>query len=145
MLEKLISNSILRWAKYKYYDDIPEIRKEKEQWLKKKKAKSKIREQTIKWFGKTRYYFAYWFGSWTLYACNNRFYSMTIPDYQKFYKDRNVAERYEKRLQNKYDLVNIQTVFDKRKNIIGYMLNGKGQIFTKGNPNNIIPFPIKSH
>jgi hypothetical protein len=69
------------------------------------------------------------------------------PGLHRDRKDRNVAERYEKRLQSKYDLVNIQTVFDKSRNTIGFVLNGKGKKVEASTlqPSNVIPFPTKLH
>jgi hypothetical protein len=118
------------------------IKKRKEE---RRLQKLEKKNEMIRMFGKTRYRLSYWFGSWFLYAFNNRDYSLVL--YQKFYKDLKTTNQYANRLQGKYTKIQIEEVYNKDKIIIGYLLQGKGEKIADctQQPSNIIPFSRKQN
>lgn len=106
---------------------------------KKQAEKKRHKESMIKLFGKTRYYLAYWFGQWIYFTWNNRDYQPVL--YQKFYTAEASALRYANRLKQKYTIVQIEKVYNKRQQI-GFMIYGKGKKIAPvvKLPSNVIPF-----
>lgn len=110
------------------------------QKAKKQTAKSRHKEQMIKLFGKQRYYLAKWFGEWILYTNNHRLYLGAEEKlYQKFYTTEEVTQRYALRLQDRYENVFINEVYDKKKQHLGYMLNAYGKKEVQA-PQNVVSF-----
>jgi arylsulfatase A-like enzyme len=89
-------------------------------------------------FGKWRYFLSWWFGEWCLYAWNHY---EEEAEYQKFYKSDKIVAEYAKRLQDKYEQVEVTKVFDRRKKELGYLLTGKGKkAVVQQQPSNVVSF-----
>lgn len=132
LLAKKLVYTIANWDKIK------------ERRQKRKREKKEHKDFLESTFGKTRYYLSVWFGQWILFICNRKFYETheAPAEYQKYYNDEAVANRYAKRLREKYETVNITEVYDKKKRCIGYLLSGKGKKAAEPvqQPSNVIPF-----
>lgn len=121
------------------------VNKDKIKKRKEERRLQKLEKKTemIKLFGKTRYNLSFWFGSWFLYAFNNRDYQPVL--YQKFYPQLKTANQYAEKLKEKYTKVIIQEVYSKNKIVIGYLLQGKEEKIADSpqQPSNVVNFPIK--
>lgn len=137
MLKTLLKKAIMNSLSDKNKQPKKSSRKERRQ------QKRNYRNQMVKMFGKTRWYLSYWFGTWILFLCNSRDYSrITEKPYEKFYKNFDVAQRYEKRLKEAYEDTEIVEVYDNRKTRLGYMLTGTAKKIAEATqqPSNVISF-----
>jgi hypothetical protein len=125
------------WIANKSMGKTKEIPPKKKRHNKKKEYKAHM----IKLVGKARWYLSWWFGSWVLYVGNPQLNIQ--PEYQKFYTTEAVAKRYAKRLEGKYEIVQITKVFNKQKREMGYMLSGRGKKEIE-TPKNVIQLKKKS-
>lgn len=133
MLNKLICKAV---ANKLMNND--KIKKEKE---KKQLQREHEKNSIIRTCGRARYYLSWWFGEWILFAYNTR-PILEEKEYTKFYKDKNVAERYARQLREKYEIVDITTVFDNYKRELGYLVTAAEKVAEPEpqQPSNVIPF-----
>ena len=99
----------------------------------------KKKSSRLKLFGRLRYVLSVLFGQWVLVAWNTRDYRNV--DKRNLYKSETIANKYAKRLEQKYDTVEIEKVYDKYKGCIGYLVMCKGKkVSVQNQPSNVISF-----
>lgn len=132
---------LLKYLAKKLANELINHKKLKEKRKKKRLERKKNKKSMINLFGRTRYYLSILFGQWILVTWNNRDYRDV--EYEKFYKDEKIAKRYANKLKEKYDNVQIERIYNKRRIEVGYLVSARGKKVV-AQPSNIVPLKYRT-